>query len=119
MADTINAAVAAQLATLGSKVVEDAVVKIMVDRDVEKRTTALVNVLEQITTTKRDLNKIGPDNVTYDITGARVSETFSKARIDERYRTEQKLTKMRKAVDKALTSNDFGDVFNLSSGKEN
>lgn len=111
--------------TIGQKVAETisqagpAVLAKVIDRlaaiEIDKRVSALENAVNAAVTTKRELQKIKPDNVQYDITGKAVVETYTKAKIEEKQKLEQKLAKIEKAVDKAINKGDFGDLFNLKS----
>ena len=54
----------------------------------------------------------------YDETGKKVSEYYSKGRLDERNKLEGKISKITNAITKALDKGDFGDVYNLANEKQ-
>lgn len=98
--------------------VEDKIVGILVDREVIKRSNALVIGIDKISTLEKDFNKIKPDQKSYDEEGKLVSETWSKKALDERNKLQVKINKVTKAVEKALENSDYGDVYNIAAGKE-
>lgn len=114
---SIAAKVAAKVKSLGATAVEEAAINIMADRTLKKRTDAVVSVVDKIDSGERELRKLAADQVTYDESGKKTGETFSKTVIDERAKVSQKIGKLRKALDKALDEGDFSDVLNLSNEK--
>lgn len=97
--------------------VEDALVKIMVERELKKRVEALVIVLDKLAVLEKDFLKIRPDQVAVDETGKEVSVTYSKKKFEERKKANEQINKVRGAIEKALIKADYQDVYKLSSGK--
>lgn len=97
--------------------VEDQVVDTMVQRQLKKRADALVQVMDKVDQMKKDLSKVRPDQVAYDKEGKEVDATFSKAKITEKQKLEKAIGKFEGAINKALEKNDYGDLYNLASGK--
>lgn len=117
MSNSVQTKVAEQLATLSPKV-EDSVVGVIVDRELQKRSNAFVGVLDKYTNLESDLRKIDkPDQSHFDAEGNKVSEFYSKKRLDEVGAVKKKLAKHAGAMTKALEKGDFSDVYNISSGK--
>jgi len=98
--------------------VEDKVVDVFVDREVAKRSEALVKVIDKINDAENSLKKIRPDQISYNEKGEKVQESFSKGKLDEKNKLHQQIDKIMKAITKALENNDYGDVYNLAGGKD-
>lgn len=111
----VRSMIAEKIAALGEEIATEVVVA-HVERDKKRKVDALVKVMDMLDTTNKDFNKLGPDNVTYGEDGKKATETFSKKRIDERAKAKGRITKLTNAINKALKG-DFGDLFNLASGK--
>ena len=114
---TIRERVATEISTLAPRL-ETELVDALVEREVEKRTKALVQVIDKLTKEEADLKKLGADNVSYDDAGKKVSESFSKKRIDERGKANGRIQKLTNAINKALDKNDYSDLYNFASGKD-
>lgn len=110
-------AVAKKVAELGGQLVEDQVVDTLVDREVTKRSEALVKVIDLLQQAEKELGKVRPDLKAYDAKGGVVSENWSKKQLDEKSKVQKKVEKLTQAINKALDKKDFGDVYNLASGK--
>lgn len=123
MAETLSIAakVAARVKSLGAPAVEEAAIGIMAERTLKKRTDAVIVVVDKIDSSERELRKLVADQVTYDETGKKTGETFSKTVVEARAKITQFLGKLRKALDKALPpdggDSDFGDVLSLANDK--
>lgn len=115
--NTIQTAVAERIVGLGPSV-EDKVINVMVDKELTRRSDALVSVIGKLEQEERSFRKLGADQKTYDEKGGVVATYFSKGRVDERQKAEKKITKMTSAINKALEKGDFSDVYNFASGKE-
>jgi hypothetical protein len=118
MATSVQTKIAEALSAISGEV-EDKVVETFVDREVEKRSTAMVMAIEKVSKFVDDLKKIDrPDNVVYDADGQVIESfsTFSKKRTDERKKLNDQINKLTNAINKALDSGDFGDVYKLASG---
>ena len=118
MADlTIHLSIANKIKDLGPKVHEK-VVDAVVNRELDKRSTAIVKAIDDLDKLSKQFKKLGPDIISYDEKGAKISENFSKARIDERNKASGKIDKWTKALNKALESSDFGDLYNLGTTED-
>ncbi len=118
MAEDIRTKVAQEITkSLGR--VETDVVDILVERDLKKKSEALVKVIDKLSEEEKEMRKLGPDNQQFDADGKKTGESFSKKRIEERNKTKGKITKLTNAINKALgEKGDFSDVYNLASGKD-
>lgn len=111
----IRAAVAAGVSSLGART-RESVVEHFAQAQADKQAKALISGLEKLTTMERDLQKINkPDVQTFNEDGTVASATFSKERIEERKKLNEKIEKLTKAINKADESDDFGDLYNLAN----
>lgn len=119
MANTssIREKVAQEIAALAPRL-ESELVDHLVDREVEKRTKSLVNVLDKLMTLESEAKKLGEDIVAYDETGKAISKMFSKKRIEERAKNRGRIQKHINAINKALEKNDYSDLNQLAAGKD-
>lgn len=115
--NSVTVAVAQQIATLNPKV-EEAVTKVLVERELNKRSDAIVVVLDTLSKLENDLKKIKPDQISYDLDGKVTAETYSKAKSEEHKKLKEKIAKYTSAINKALEKADFGDVYNLKNQKQ-
>lgn len=114
--NAIQTKVIEQIGNISPKV-ENAVVEILVDRELVKRSRALVIVIDMLSEAEGQLRKMKPDQVFYDADGKETASAFSKAKNDESKKLKEKIAKFEKAIDKAI-SGDFSDVYNIqNSGK--
>jgi hypothetical protein len=123
--ETLSEAVMSQIEGLvafegdGFSELEKTFIEKMVDRDKEKKSTALVQIADKLKKLENDLNKINrPDNVTYDKDRKPVYESYSKARLDEIEKLNKQINKHTNAMEKALTKDDWNDLYNLAGGKD-
>lgn len=116
--NSVQIKVAETILSIAPKV-EDKVVGVLVERELAKRSTALVQVMDKLVDLEKDLKKLDrPDQKSYDNSGKVLTETYSKGLVDNVAKAKQKVEKHTKAINKALDSNDFGDVYQLASGKD-
>lgn len=113
---TINEKIADRIATLVPDV-EEAVVSIMVTKELKKRSEAIVTAIGLLDSEERAAKRLGFDIQTYDASGNVATEGFSKQRVEERKKSAQKIEKFTKAIDKAVTKGDMSDVYNLANSK--
>lgn len=116
---SINVAVAEKIAAVGSKIAIDTVVDNLVKTEVNRRADALEKVLKLHEDTFREIRKVKPDQVTYNLDGTKATETYSKAAIDNNKKLTEKLAKIEKAVVNATDNNQWSDVYNLVKGGGN
>lgn len=112
--NSVQTKVAEQLGKISEKV-ETSVVDVFVKRELDKRSTALVQVLDTLDQLERDLKKIKPDMVFYSEAGVEEAASYSKAKNEEKKKLQEKIGKYTKAIEKALDKGDFGDVYNLKN----
>lgn len=93
------------------------IVDYFVSKEVKKRVEAGTSAMQEVEKLQKELLKFKPDQVSYDVDGKPVSETFSKTKIDERKKLADKIEKLRKALEKALDG-DYGDLLSASAQKE-
>lgn len=111
--NSVQIKVAESIANIAPKV-EDQVVEVIVERELEKRATAIVKAMDTLSKFETDLRKIKPDQTSFSETGEKVSETYSKAKLEEKNKLTQKIEKNTKAINKALETGDYQDVYNLN-----
>ncbi len=98
--------------------VADKVVNYFVEIEVDRRVNSLTKSIQELEKLDKDLLKVKPDQKSYSAEGMVVAETFSQAKIDERKKLQEKINKLRKAIEKALNENQFGDLFNLTNAQK-
>ncbi len=98
--------------------VANKVVDFFVKKEVDRRVTALTTAVTELEKLEKEALKVKPDQQSFDADGKVVAETFSKAKFEEKKKAGEKIAKLRKAIEKALNDNDFGDLFNQSKGGE-
>lgn len=117
MTISVHAKVAEQIGAINPKV-EDKVVGVLVDRELTKRSDALVVVLDALAKLESDMKKLKPDMQMFGTEeGSAPVEAFSKAKHEERKKLGEKITKYTNALNKALDKGDYGDVYNLKNQK--
>jgi hypothetical protein len=90
--------------------VTEAIVETMVSRLVTKYKDAFVICLDKLATMERDLAKIKPDQVHFTINGEKVSETFSKSKLDERNKQVEQIARLKKLLNNGLEKGEWNDV---------
>lgn len=78
--------------------------------EINRRAGLLAGLVVAMTKFKRELNKFKPDNISYDVNGAVISESYSKKTVDDRKKAIEKLAKAEKALGRALNENDYSTV---------
>lgn len=116
---SVREKIATEMSTLNPKV-EAAMVRILADREVEKRSVALVKCWDLLQTAENELKRLRPDHVIFDVTHTKVGEAYSKTQDENRKKIEQRIEKLAKAINKAIDDHDFSDAYNLanSGGKD-
>jgi len=95
--------------------VEETVVNMLVERELTKRSEAIVQCMDTLAKLEGDLRKIKPDLVSFDTDGKIVSENFSKNKFEEKKKLIERMGKYTSAITKAIEKADFGDVYNLKN----
>lgn len=115
---SLSSVVADMLKTNGVAAIEEKVAQELFDREIAKRSDAIVKVMDLIQQEKKDLAKVDrPDNTTYGKDRKVVSESYSKTRLDEIEKKNKRIQKLEQAVNKSLEKNEHGDLYQAASGK--
>lgn len=97
-----------------SEKVKDRVLDFLIERELEKRTSACLKVIEKITELEKSLAKESkPDMESYDLEGNVTSTSFSKERVQSLRKLREEREKLDGALKKALENNDFSRVLEL------
>ena len=110
---TINTAVAERLAAIAPEVTSK-VIDHLVTKELNRRSEAVINGLGELDKLKSEQKKLKPDVISYNEDGSVASSNWSKAKLEEKNKVDQKIAKLGKAIDKALVENDYSDLFNVS-----
>jgi hypothetical protein len=94
--------------------VTDKVIEHLVNKELMRRSEAVINGMSELDKLKNEARKMKPDMISYNLDGSIASSTWSKAKLDEKNKADQKIEKITKAIDKALTDNDYSDLYNVS-----
>jgi hypothetical protein len=113
----IKSKVAEKIASYGAGKVADVVITKLADLEITRRSDALFNGIKLAETAQRDLNKIKPDQAAFNADGSKASETFSKAKVEEKKKLEARLLKIEKAIETATESDNYSDLFNLGNAE--
>lgn len=111
---SVHQKIATQIAELAPSV-EETVVNTLVERELTKRSEAVVQCMDTLAKLEGDLRKIKPDQVSFDSDGKIISESFSKNRFEEKKKLIERIGKYTNAVTKAIEKADFSDVYNLKN----
>jgi|CXWL01.1.fsa_nt_gi hypothetical protein len=98
--------------------VEEKIIEAFVNREVNKRSDAVVNALDLLSRAENDLRKIKPDLIALDGDGKELSATFSKAKYEELKKSKEAIVKINKAIGNALDNSDYSLVYDLISSKD-
>jgi hypothetical protein len=111
---TINVAVAEKVAGLGSAKVVETVVDKLVTAEITKRAEALAAAIKLAEDTLRESRKAAkPDVITVNAAGEK-SEAFSPKAFEAKKKLDEKLAKIDKIVEAALTDGgDWGKLYEL------
>jgi len=116
---TLMSVVSDMLKKDGVSAIEEKVAETMFKREIDKRSEAVVKVLDLISQEEKELKKIDrPDNMVYDRTGKAVGEgTYSKGRLEAIQKIVKRIEKLKNSVNKALEKSDYGELYQAASGK--
>ena len=110
---SVKEVVTERLGSVGP-VVRDKVINILVETEVEKRTTAVVNVVRKLDEAVVALRKVNkPDIETFNADGSVASAQFSKTRLDDIKKAKEVVEKLEAALENAFEKSDFTKVFEL------
>jgi hypothetical protein len=117
----LNTRIAETIATTAPTRVLDNVVSVLVDKEVEKRATALLGGLELANSTRGALKKAQEPDVrptAFKSDGSPIGEVgFTKPRLVEQKKLTEKLAKIEKAIEAATREDEpnFGLLYNLKN----
>jgi len=111
---SVQQKIATQIAELAPSV-EETVVNTLVERELTKRSEAVVQCMDTLGKLEGDLRKIKPDQVSYDSDGKIISESFSRNKFEEKKKLIERIGKYTNAITKAIEKADFSDVYNLKN----
>ena len=112
---TVHDMATEQLAELGPSVMAE-VASRMAQREVQKRADKMVQAIDKIAVLTLDHKKLGPDDVRYNEAGEKISEAYTKKRIDEINKSKSNIEKLQAAVAKAHSLGDYSDIDKLLGG---
>lgn len=95
--------------------VRETVVEVLVQKELDERKNAVLQVISLLEKTKKELNKVKPDVVMVSADGVK-TECFSKAKADEKVKLLDKVESLSKALDKAFNENNFDKCKELAKG---
>ena len=111
---SVQQKIATQIAELAPSV-EETVVNTLVERELAKRSEAVVQCMDTLAKLEGDLRKTKPDQVSFDNDGKIISESFSKSKFEEKKKLIDRIGKYTSAITKAIEKADFSDVYNLKN----
>lgn len=114
MGNTIAAQVAKEIASSSAEV-EEKVVKALAKLEIDRRSDAIIQAYQGLKKLDKTFKRLGPDVQTFDEKGEKTSESYSKTRVEERKKTQDRINKWTNAINKALDKKEFDDVYNLGS----
>jgi hypothetical protein len=109
----IATAVAERLANI-APAVADKVVEHLVNKELTRRSEAVIGGLSELDKLKGEFKKLKPDVNTFNEDGSAATSSWTKPKLEEKNKAEQKIAKLTKAIDKALNDNDYSDLYNFS-----
>jgi hypothetical protein len=110
---SINTAVAEQIAKLGSTKIIDTVVESLVKVEINRRSDALEKAIKLHEDTLKEVRKVKPDQITFNLDGTKASELYSKVAVENNKKLNQKLAKIEKTIVDATENDKWGDLYNL------
>lgn len=93
-----------------SKELKSALVASLAEKELEVRGKALLAVYDEIVKTKAEIKKVKPDHETFNLDGTTATVAYSKAKVEEVKKLNEKLAKLEKAFSLAVDQNDFSKV---------
>ena len=83
-----------------------------VERELARRTDALVKAFDKLSAAKGEAAKIRPDSVLFDAEGKQTSASYTKGKLEELNKANKQIEKIQGAISAAL-GGDFGKVYSL------
>jgi hypothetical protein len=81
-----------------------------VNDEINKRADLLSRLIVALNTFRKEALKVRADVVTYNESGEKQSESWSKAQLDKKKKADEKIGKAEKAFEKALNDNDYSTI---------
>ncbi len=114
----IRVDIAKQLTAIAPRVI-DSVTSTIVTRGLTKRADAIVSCLDKLEKLDNDKKKIDrPDTFFMSKDKSVKDELYSEGRLKELEKLDQQIKKLTGAINKALDTGDYNDVYNLAGGKD-
>ena len=114
---TIHEQVAEKLSGI-SPAVSERVVDTLVEKEVNRRVEMITQGLAKLSDMEREMRKLNkPDVETFNHDGSPANVGFTKQKLDDISKQQQKMDKLTKALDNAIDKGDFGDLNNLVQNK--
>ena len=111
---TVKETVTERLGNVGPTV-RESVVTLLVNAEVDRRTTAVVTVVKKLYEATAALKKINRADVeTFNEDGTVASAAFSKPRLEDIKKSKETIAKLEKALEEAFDKSDFQKVFDLT-----
>lgn len=114
MTKTITEAVADRIGGISPEV-NERVITALVDRELTKRTEAILNGYDKLRTLENELKKIKPDLGGYfEEDGTEIKPMrYSKERFEERKKKTDQIEKLRAALDLAIDKGDMNKLYDI------
>lgn len=110
---TIRDSVRESLKSLGPKT-REMVIDHYANLEADKQATALIKTIDKLSEAEKTMQRMRPDLETYGDDGKVQSSGWSKAKLEERTKLQEKIDKLTKAINKA-DDGDFGDLYNVAN----
>ena len=95
-------------------IVKESIIQQLVDAEILVRKELIITKgLNKLDELNKELKKLKPDNISYDSEGKVLSETWTKAAVDNAKKIKDTITKVENAIEKALTENNYDLLRNL------
>jgi len=112
--DIINESVGEIIGASNGKV-RSHLVDTIAGREITRRQEAVVKAYDLLQEKEKDLKKIKPDSVTYDVDRKPLTTGYSSAKLDERQKIVDAIEKIKKALEKAFAEKpDYQQLFSLN-----
>lgn len=112
MTKTITSAVAEKLSNI-SPTVNEKVIDFMVNKEIEKRSDAIVKGIEKLNGLQNDMKKHKPDQIFFDEEGNQTRAEWTKPKLEEKNKLTAQIDKMQKALDSAIGTGDMSKLYDL------
>lgn len=93
--------------------IRDRVVSQLVEEEAGARTTLMSGVLVKRKELEKDLRKVKPDQVAYNEDGSEKDASYSKKAAEDRKKIVEQITRIDKALEKAIDKADYEDLKNI------